>query len=597
MFNKNDTFKKIGENNMKTKIIGILVIMLLCVTAISVTGTVNKNDTDISSLGSRTDVDDWPMFQHDPQNTGFTTAEAPETNTIIWNYEFEEDSHTDKLGTIFCFDVDTGEPIWRNETGINYMSGIAIVDDKIYIGQASRIYCYDANNGIKQWHTPVSGSYSFHSITVVDGRAYAGSWGGKICSVDASDGTLIWVFEPGNQAVSSPVVIDDCVYIVSKPGTLHCLDADTGLEEWNFTTGDLYNRNPAVVNDKIYIGDSETFYCLNASDEGDVLWSVPLGQSFSSCPAIAYGNVYINSNNNTMYCLDADTGDEIWNYLIINTSIFQPSVADEKIYFPGVFSPGGIRTMYCLDAMGNGDGTTDLIWSYEISNTGTAITSSAIADGKLFIVFGNKLFCFRDNSPPEIPETPDGPTECVIDVEYTYTTSTVTDPDGDDVEYLFDWGDGTDSGWIDIPSASKTWDEVGVFEVKVQAKDIYEDPLGWSEPLVVMVQPELEIGSIYGGDSKVTAEIINVGAADAPELHWNISVKGGLLRLINVSDEGDIEELEKNSIEVIDAKCSIRGFGIVEITVTIDAPYLTEPLTKTVNAFVIGRYILGLFLG
>ena len=53
------------------------------------------------------------------------------------------------------------------------------------------------------------------------------------------------------------------------------------------------------------------------------------------------------------------------------------------------------------------------------------------------------------------------------------------DPDGDKIYYFFDWGDGTDSGWLgpfesgEIAEASHTWNETGEYTVRVKARDIY----------------------------------------------------------------------------------------------------------------------------
>ncbi|RKX98263.1 MAG: hypothetical protein DRP55_08335 [Spirochaetes bacterium] len=52
-----------------------------------------------------------------------------------------------------------------------------------------------------------------------------------------------------------------------------------------------------------------------------------------------------------------------------------------------------------------------------------------------------------------------------------------TYPDGDSVYYLFDWGDGSDSGWrgpytsLTTAFATHLWSSPGTYYVKVKAKD------------------------------------------------------------------------------------------------------------------------------
>ena len=48
---------------------------------------------------------------------------------------------------------------------------------------------------------------------------------------------------------------------------------------------------------------------------------------------------------------------------------------------------------------------------------------------------------------PNKPSTPTGEASGKIRVEYTYTSSAI-DPDNDPIYYVFNWGDGTDSGWL-----------------------------------------------------------------------------------------------------------------------------------------------------
>jgi hypothetical protein len=88
------------------------------------------------------------------------------------------------------------------------------------------------------------------------------------------------------------------------------------------------------------------------------------------------------------------------------------------------------------------------------------------------------------NNPPEKP-TIDGPTSGKPGTAYTYTFCT-TDPDGDDVSYYVDWGDGTTTDWT-TPSASGVnvtvshkWTKKGTYTIKAKAKDIYGAESDWT---------------------------------------------------------------------------------------------------------------------
>lgn len=91
---------------------------------------------------------------------------------------------------------------------------------------------------------------------------------------------------------------------------------------------------------------------------------------------------------------------------------------------------------------------------------------------------------------PTKPSTPSGPASGGINQVYTYSSST-TDPDGDQVFYWFDWGDGTNSGWLGpynsgvTTSATHTWMKKGNYEIKVKAKDSHGVESVWSDSLPI----------------------------------------------------------------------------------------------------------------
>ena len=93
-------------------------------------------------------------------------------------------------------------------------------------------------------------------------------------------------------------------------------------------------------------------------------------------------------------------------------------------------------------------------------------------------------------SDPPYKPTIDGPPNGKIGVSYVYTANT-TDPDGDKMNYLFDWGDETDSGWVGPYDSGATaygshiWTTEGTFIVRVKASDIHGAVSDWSEPLLV----------------------------------------------------------------------------------------------------------------
>jgi hypothetical protein len=96
------------------------------------------------------------------------------------------------------------------------------------------------------------------------------------------------------------------------------------------------------------------------------------------------------------------------------------------------------------------------------------------------------------SDPPATPSKPTGQTNGVWNVEYTYTSST-TDPNSDQIFYLFDWDDGSNSGWIGPYSSGQTgtgshiWTVLGTYNVKVKAQDVWGAGSSWSESLVVTI--------------------------------------------------------------------------------------------------------------
>jgi len=108
-----------------------------------------------------------------------------------------------------------------------------------------------------------------------------------------------------------------------------------------------------------------------------------------------------------------------------------------------------------------------------------------------FDVWLIKILSF-ENKPPEKPDRPIGPSNGRIGFIYNFSCCT-TDPDYDQLCYMWDWSDGTTRSWIGpycndkICNISHIWNKTGNFNIRVKAKDIHNQESEWSDPLVVIM--------------------------------------------------------------------------------------------------------------
>jgi hypothetical protein len=196
----------------------------------------------------------------------------------------------------------------------------------------------------------------------------------------------------------------------------------------------------------------------------------------------------------------------------------------------------------------------------------------------------------NDNTAPETPETPNGPTTGEIGIEYTFTTST-TDAQNNDIYYMVSWGD-TVTDWLGPYSSGATvelkhtWNFVGDYSIKVKAKDTEGLQSDWSgtTAIGIVAMPRIEIGKISGSFGSLSAEIKNVGAGEASNIDWSISLNGGLV-ILGREASGTFSKILPGFIPK--AKTGfVFGVGSVDILVT------AGDAEKTATATLLGPFIL-----
>lgn len=231
-------------------------------------------------------------------------------------------------------------------------------------------------------------------------------------------------------------------------------------------------------------------------------------------------NVWIpTSGFRSANAANLNNGEKLPILLTESCSPFKYAASDECLGWSFLSNPNG--------GMITGFGATGLSWG----STGTGVVSSltarllietlkaykkdgAITPGEMWMMGINKYYkphmdggahksveewqmlgdpslsIAEDSQAPLKPEVPEGPSSGSAGETYSYSSST-TDPEGDDIYYLFDWGDGTDSGWLGpydsgrLCAAEYTWSSSGSYEIKVKSQDFHGVVSEWSDPLTV----------------------------------------------------------------------------------------------------------------
>ncbi len=491
---------------MNKNIIFVLVGMLV-IAAIPTAMSEEKTDLDKTR-----DVDWWPMFQHDNQNSGLSTSESP-TNLLRWSEKIPGYSGSKSSPAIvdgfvyfgaerkvYCFYLTNGTEKWNYETdNIIGQSSPAVVNGSVYIGSYDgHLYSIDSENGSLNWRNPLSISYALIASPIVLGdNVYIGSLTSKIYCLNTDDGSIKWQYTLG-QVKNSVALYNDRLY-VPMGSRLVCLDADPfddGIDEgnpddpgaqydviWEYNSGTYIESAPAVKNDFVYYGcNNDRIYCLNIAD-GSLVWYYTTGADIKASPALNDDLLFVGSKDDKMYCLDADPSDGIdegiqdptgsdydlvWTFTTGGDLYSSAAIAENKIYF-GSFD----KNVYCLNS---NDGSLE--WQYDL---GLRVESSpGIVEGFLYITGSSSstadtIYCFGGtNDPPGQPNI-SGPEEAVVDIDVSFTIST-NDPDGNELIYFIDWGDGEQEEYGPFDSgesfdAIHSWNEVNNYEISVVAND------------------------------------------------------------------------------------------------------------------------------
>jgi outer membrane protein assembly factor BamB len=158
-------------------------------------------------------------------------------------------------------------------------------------------------------------------------RVYTGSWDGHFFALNRKTGALRWAYNFGRPDSGAPVLYGGILFTVPYVEFLFALDAVNGRVRWKrpVPEGRLVNGTSSAHDGIIYTSDY-----------------------------IQQGRTPLGSR---VLALDVRDGRLVWEHPV-GGGLTAPVIARDKVCF------GSTEHVYftCVDAKGNGDGTTRMLW-------------------------------------------------------------------------------------------------------------------------------------------------------------------------------------------------------------------------------------------
>ena len=496
-------------------------------------------------LSYNASAENWSSYKKDSNRSGFTSEEGPTTSNILWLYSttgWFSSSPSIYSNNVYIGVQNSKKIISLNKYGKkNWEFGATgeirstpTIDNGKLVSTCrdGKIYCLDTQSGEKIW-SYTSGGWSdtspLISNNIVYVVSYDSSYTGILYSLYLQNGTKKWTY-PGISIISSPALSNNNIYVSSDDGKLLCINSDDGVLIWEKEIDPLGIGGTAAIKENLlyvmFSGFMEQpqLFCLDINNNGEIKWSYDVSIDTATSPSVDNNYVYFVDYADPygkIICLDRINKNFIWEFETDDIILSTPAITNNYIYFGS-----NDNYVYCLSKT---DGS--IIWKYD---TGYDVVSSpVISNNKLYIASkqGSTLYCFAENSAPEIPNKPNGVTSGEANVQYSYETNVVQDPDGNIVSYMFNWGDGTTSNWLSEPMASHSWSLSGTFNIKVKSKDEFGLESQWSDSLSVVIEglqpytPKLDIDAVSLIDEGKSFEVA-VNSNEIPIEGANVEFDG-----------------------------------------------------------------------
>jgi outer membrane protein assembly factor BamB len=232
----------------------------------------------------------------------------------------------DGKGRVVAVDAETGKTVWRTSTDAPIAGGPGVGEGLVLVGTSGgELLALDAHDGALAWRVPVS-SEVLSVPRVADGRVVVHTGDGRVFALNAADGKRRWVFDRTVpvltlRGTSSPVLTQGLAVGGFASGRLASLDARDGRLLWETAIAMPQGRSelermvdisadPVVVGNVVYVVSFQGRLAALDLGTGRTLWS----RDISSYAGLAADRrqVYVTDEQSHVWAFDARSGGSLW---------------------------------------------------------------------------------------------------------------------------------------------------------------------------------------------------------------------------------------------------------------------------------------------
>jgi outer membrane protein assembly factor BamB len=236
---------------------------------------------------------------------------------------------------IYCLDTRTGKEVWRysypaQQQPFHGPGSTPVIDsDLLYAtSRSGEVLCFDARNGKVVWKRSLideslcrASRWGFHGSPVVDGERLILNAGRSGIALDKRTGKVIWASTAETGGHSTPVLFDiggKRLAAISAAGKVYTVDAASGDVLWSYEWES--NTDPIVTGSRMLLvgGHRATGSVMLEMSSGkpEVAWkSKAMANHFQT--GVVLGNhayrIGRNAKIKSLQCVDLGTGEVRWS--------------------------------------------------------------------------------------------------------------------------------------------------------------------------------------------------------------------------------------------------------------------------------------------